>query len=70
MPAYRPGKGKGGRKIGRKRFIDLSICIEPGLPSDPPMMIPQIDSIDHAQGAEQMKQFPQAPILPFDMISL
>jgi len=26
-----------------KRFIDLSISIEPNLPSDPPMMIPKIE---------------------------
>ena len=31
--------------MARKRFIDLSISIEPELPSDPPMMIPKIDYI-------------------------
>jgi kynurenine formamidase len=40
-----------------KRFVDLSISIEPKLPSDPPMMVPKIDYIDHSQGAEQMKEF-------------
>ena len=40
-----------------KRFVDLSICIEPGLPSDPPMMIPKVQYIDHEMGAEQMKMF-------------
>ncbi len=40
-----------------KRFVDLSISIEPKLPSDPPMMIPKIDYIDHSQGAEQMAEF-------------
>ena len=40
-----------------KRIVDLSITIEAGLPSDPPIMIPEIDYIDHAQGAEQMKDF-------------
>lgn len=40
-----------------KRFIDLSIAIEASLPSDPPMMIPQIDYIDHLQGAAQMLDF-------------
>ncbi|MDM8549490.1 cyclase family protein [Desulfobacterales bacterium HSG2] len=40
-----------------KRFIDLSIHIEPDLPSDPPMMIPKIDYVDHTMGAEQMKDF-------------
>lgn len=43
--------------MGRKRFVDLSIGIEPDLPSDPPIMIPKIDYVDHAQGAEQMKDF-------------
>ncbi len=42
--------------MGRK-MIDLSIAIEAGLPSDPEMMIPQIDYTDHAQGAEQMTAF-------------
>ena len=37
----------------KRRFVDLSICIESGLPSDPPMMIPRIDYIDHGQGASR-----------------
>ncbi len=41
----------------RKRFVDLSISIEPNLPSDPPMMIPKIEYIEHGQGSEQMKDF-------------
>ncbi|KPA16367.1 cyclase [Candidatus Magnetomorum sp. HK-1] len=40
-----------------KKFIDLSIAIEADLPSDPPMMIPQIDYVDHLQGADQMVSF-------------
>ena len=40
-----------------KRFVDLSLSIESGLPSDPPMMIPKIDYVDHIRGAEQMKDF-------------
>ncbi len=40
-----------------KRFIDLSITIEEGLPSDPPIMIPEIDYMDHKAGAESMKTF-------------
>ena len=40
-----------------KRFIDLSIGIEHGLPSDPTMMIPKIEYIDHDKGAEQMLDF-------------
>ena len=39
------------------QFIDLSISIESDLPSDPPMMIPKIDYVDHKMGAEQMKDF-------------
>ena len=39
------------------RFVDLSVAIESGLPSDPPMMIPKIMYVDHALGAESMKAF-------------
>ena len=41
----------------QKKFIDLSISIEPELPSDPPAMIPQIAYIDHHMGADQMLEF-------------
>jgi kynurenine formamidase len=41
----------------QRRFIDLSISIESDLPSDPPIMIPKVDYIDHSQGAEQMKDY-------------
>ena len=40
-----------------RTMIDLSIAIEPGLPSDPEMMIPRVEYTDHATGAEQMEQF-------------
>jgi len=43
--------------MGQKRFVDLSLSIEAGLPSDPPMMIPKIDYVTHEMGAEQMKMF-------------
>lgn len=43
--------------MGQPQFIDLSISIEPDLPSDPPMMIPQMEYVDHKTGAEQMEQF-------------
>ncbi len=43
--------------MGPKRFIDLSISIESGLPSDPPNMIPRIDYVNHSSGSEQMKDF-------------
>jgi kynurenine formamidase len=41
----------------KRTFIDLSIAIEAGLPSDPPMMIPKITYLDHKIGAETMKLF-------------
>jgi kynurenine formamidase len=41
----------------RKRFVDLSITLEGGLPSDPPSMIPTIDYVDHNAGATQMTDF-------------
>lgn len=40
-----------------KRFIDLSIAIEDGVPSDPPQMIPRIQYIDHETGSESMLTF-------------
>jgi kynurenine formamidase len=43
--------------VGKKHFVDLSISIETGLPSDPPMMIPKIDYIDHILGADSMQEF-------------
>lgn len=43
--------------MGKRRFVDLSISIEEGLPSDPPEMIPKIEYIDHKTGAEMMKVF-------------
>ncbi|MCF8128860.1 MAG: cyclase family protein [Deltaproteobacteria bacterium] len=41
----------------KQQLIDLSISIESNLPSDPPMMIPQVEYVDHHAGAEQMEQF-------------
>lgn len=41
----------------KRRFVDLSITIEAGLPSDPPMMIPRVDYIDHAMGTASMLEF-------------
>ena len=43
--------------MGKRRFVDLSITLEDGLPSDPPMMIPKIRYMDHKAGAENMKTF-------------
>jgi kynurenine formamidase len=43
--------------MAHRRLVDLSVSIEAGLPSDPPLMIPRIDYVDHAQGADQMTEF-------------
>ena len=43
--------------VGHRRFVDLSIAIEADLPSDPPFMVPKIQYIDHAAGAQQMTEF-------------
>jgi len=43
--------------MNKRQIIDLSISIEPNLPSDPPMMIPKIVYVDHTAGATQMKDF-------------
>jgi kynurenine formamidase len=40
-----------------KKFVDLSIAIEDGLPSDPQDMIPKIHYMDHEAGAQMMKSF-------------
>jgi len=40
-----------------RRFVDLSIAIEDGLPSDPPDMIPKIHYMDHREGAASMSSF-------------
>ncbi len=43
--------------MATRRFIDLSISIEPDLPSDPPNTIPRIDYVDHVRGASSMLDF-------------
>lgn len=43
--------------MAHRRFVDLSISIEAGLQSDPPMMIPKIDYVNHEMGAGQMMDF-------------
>lgn len=40
-----------------KRFVDLSIAIEDGLPSDPPAMIPKVYYMEHKDGAQSMAEF-------------
>jgi kynurenine formamidase len=39
------------------KIIDLSIPVENGLPSDPPMQIPKIQYLNHKDTAEQMAGF-------------
>ena len=43
--------------MGNTLYIDLSIAVEAGLPSDPPQMIPDITYTAHEEGAEQMLMF-------------
>jgi kynurenine formamidase len=41
----------------QRRFVDLSLTIESGLPCDPPDVIPKIEYLDHKIGAGLMKNF-------------
>lgn len=40
-----------------RRYIDLSVPLETGIASDPPMALPEIDYFDHQQTAEQITSF-------------
>ena len=40
-----------------RRFVDISVPLEMGIVSDPPMMLPTIDYVDHKQSAEGMANF-------------
>jgi kynurenine formamidase len=40
--------------LRRLRFVDLSVPLETGVAADPPGMAPEIDYIDHRQGAAQL----------------
>lgn len=40
-----------------RRLIDISVPLEAGVPSDPPMMLPRIDYHAHADTAAQMAAF-------------
>lgn len=40
-----------------RRFVDLSVALEAGVPSDPPSMAPQIDYHDHRSTADEMLSF-------------
>jgi len=41
----------------KRRLVDLSVCIEADLPSDPPLMIPKIRYMGHEEGADSMTMF-------------
>ncbi|GLQ25790.1 cyclase family protein [Sulfitobacter pacificus] len=40
-----------------RKFIDISVALEAGIPSDPPIMLPEIDYFDHSQTAGQIAGF-------------
>tara|TARA_R110002124_G_scaffold270552_1_gene439095 strand:- start:23561 stop:24346 length:786 start_codon:yes stop_codon:yes gene_type:complete len=40
-----------------RKFIDISVALESGIPSDPPIMLPEIDYFDHSMTAGQIASF-------------
>ncbi len=40
-----------------RRFVDLSVPLEMGIVSDPPIMLPEIEYLSHDQTAEQVMSF-------------
>lgn len=40
--------------MNKKRLIDLSVTLQTGIASDPPNGLPEIDYINHKQGAQQL----------------
>lgn len=40
-----------------RRYVDLSVPLEAGVPSDPPIMLPEIEYMTHDQTAEQVMAF-------------
>ena len=40
-----------------RKFIDLSVALETGIVSDPPMALPEIEYVNHAQSADQICSF-------------
>jgi kynurenine formamidase len=40
-----------------RRFVDISVPLETGIISDPPIMLPEIEYMTHAQTAEQVMSF-------------
>ena len=45
-----------GAALGGCKFVDISVPLKSGIKSDPPGFCPEIEYIDHAQGAEQMAE--------------
>ena len=44
-----------------KKIIDLSVALETGIISDPPIALPKIEYIDHTISAEQICSFFPGP---------
>ncbi|QDG78337.1 cyclase family protein [Labrenzia sp. PHM005] len=42
---------------GKRTLIDISVAIEADIPSDPPIMLPEIEYLDHQATVEQMTGF-------------
>jgi len=42
---------------GKRTLIDISVAIEAGIPSDPPIMLPEIEYLDHQATVDQMTGF-------------
>ena len=40
-----------------RRIVDLSVPLEADIASDPPVMLPEIDYVDHQMSAEQVMGF-------------
>lgn len=40
-----------------RRFVDISVPLEAGIASDPPIMLPEINYLDHSMTAEQIAGF-------------
>ncbi|MBV1927626.1 MAG: cyclase family protein [Rhodobacteraceae bacterium] len=40
-----------------RRYVDLSVPLETGIQSDPPIMLPEISYLTHAESAEQVMSF-------------
>ena len=40
-----------------RKFIDLSVALETGIVSDPPIALPEIEYVDHAMSADQICSF-------------